>query len=132
MSILRVTGVHTASKILEGPLAFPVTACVISLSHPVGRMGRCLYQQCTTSARNNTEGTKLPAYCKKHAKGGMVDINNRRCSHVSCRKYPYFNMEGSKIAVYCRQHAHDGMVDVRSRRCSHNFCAITPLSLIHI
>ncbi|CAM9380705.1 unnamed protein product, partial [Laminaria digitata] len=55
-------------------------------------MGRCQYKLCKVTAHYNDEGRKLPAYCKKHAEDGMVNVGSRRCSHDTCMKHPSFNV----------------------------------------
>ncbi|CAM9932474.1 unnamed protein product [Laminaria digitata] len=81
-----------------------------------------LCQKCRRQATFNSEGSE-PAYCKKHAEDGMVDVRHHQyCLHNSCMKGPNFNLEGNKKGAYCKQHAKDGMVDVRSRCCSHEPC----------
>ena len=97
MSFLRVTGVHTAAKILQGVLVFRLAACVILFPHPVEKMGRCQYQQCGKFASYNIEGCTRGAYCKQHAKDGMVVVRCRRCLHDSCTKQPSFNVEGLSL-----------------------------------
>ena len=86
---------------------------------------RCLHETCTRMPSFNIEGSQ-PAYCKLHAKDGMVNVHFKRCSHASRTKLPSFNMKGSKTAEYCKQHAKDGMVDVRHKRCSQEKCTKNP------
>ena len=94
--------------------------------HTVYRMVKpLLCQSCRTQASFNFVGSK-PAYCKKHAEDGMVNVRNRRCLHDSCSKYPCYNFKGSTPAMYCKSHSQDGMVNILSPRCVHDSCAKKP------
>lgn len=85
-------------------------------------MPRCISQKCHTWAGFNAEGTKTPAYCKRHAKGGMVNICSRRCLYASCTTLASYYVYEETSPLYCKQHARDGMLDVRNKRCSHASC----------
>ncbi|CAN0417786.1 unnamed protein product, partial [Scytosiphon promiscuus] len=41
----------------------------------------CSHGNCTKRPTFNVKGNRPAAYCKTHAKDGMVDVSNRRCSH---------------------------------------------------
>ena len=69
-----------------------------------------------------SKGSKTAAYCRLHAKDGMVDVRSRHCLHDSCKTFPSFNVEGSKTAIYCKRHAEVGMVNIHTKRCSHDGC----------
>lgn len=61
-------------------------------------------------------GSKKREFCAPHAKGGMVDVYNKRCGYPGCTKGPSYGVAGSKKREFCAQHATDGMVNVCSRR----------------
>ena len=56
---------------------------------------RCLHQLCMRQPTFNVDGSTKAAYCKEHAKDGMVDIYRKRCSTHPCTTTPYFNVESS-------------------------------------
>lgn len=89
-------------------------------------MVSCAHDSCKTNASFNAKGSKMAAYCKKHAEDGMVNVHHRRCTHGSCTTQPSFNVAGSTTPLYCKQHAEDNMVDVRSRRCVQATCTKFP------
>ena len=61
---------------------------------------RCSYAFCTKQHSFNVEGNKTAAFCKQHAKDGMVNVYSRCCSYDSYSKEPSFNVEGCKAAAY--------------------------------
>ena len=48
----------------------------------------CSHSSCPTLASFNTDGFKRPAYFKRHAEDGMVNVVSRSCSHNSCTRAP--------------------------------------------
>lgn len=61
-------------------------------------------------------GSKKREFCAPHAKGGMVDVYNKRCGFPGCTKGPSYGVAGSKKREFCAQHATEGMVNVCSRQ----------------
>ena len=79
--------------------------------HLPREMRHCCHGLCKRRPSFNVEGSITAAYCRQHAKDGMINVCIGRCSYDSCTKVPSFNVEGSKKAIYCKQHAQDSMVD---------------------
>ena len=82
----------------------------------------CFHASCTRRASFNFEDNKTAAYCKQHAKEGMVNALTKRCSQAFCLTPATCNVEGSKVVANCKHHAPEEMVCVHGRRCSHDAC----------
>ena len=68
---------------------------------------RCSHDSCTRQASFNVEGSKKAAYCKQHAKDGMVDVRHKRCSHDSCTRHPLWGVLADGVATVCAYHKSD-------------------------
>lgn len=95
--------------------------------HAVVSMVRCLNEQCKIRATYNVPlKGMMGAFCKQHAKDGMINMFRKRCSHAACTRHPSFNLDGIKTAVFCKEHADKEMVNVLNRHCSDDSCTRRP------
>ncbi|CAM9279366.1 unnamed protein product, partial [Laminaria digitata] len=115
----RCREVSTAHNI-SFALFTTLTSLGISPQHAEESMKFCSQTCSTRQPSFNHVSIKAPAYCKKHAGDGMVNVRNRRCLHNACTTRPTFNLVGSKTPRYCKKHAQDSMVDVVNKRCLHD------------
>ena len=54
----------------------------------------------------HVEGSKVRAYCRRHAEKGMTNVSSRRCSQDSCAKRATSKVEGGKMSMYCKEYNH--------------------------
>ncbi|CAM9291474.1 unnamed protein product, partial [Laminaria digitata] len=123
--VFRCREVSTAQNI-SCALFTTLTSLGISPHHAEERMKFCSQTCCTRQPSFNHVSIKAPAYCKKQAGDGMVNVRNRRCLHNACTTRPTFNLVGSKTPRYCKKHAQNSMVDVVNKRCLHDSCTRRP------
>lgn len=44
-------------------------------------------------------------FCSGHAKGGVVDVKNKRCRHPNSNKISSHGVDGSRTKEFCAEHA---------------------------
>ena len=103
--VSRTAGVHSSAQSL---LALATDCAKLRQEFHRSRtlqmgMRRCSHASCSKASSFSVKGSKTAAYCRLHAKDGMVNDRRKRCFNDSCIKQPSFNFAVS----YTHLRAHE-------------------------